>query len=200
MSLASQAPGNELTKFIADHGLTQYVREPTRGNNILDLVMSTEERLVGNILVGNKLGGADHNMVEFTIKVPRPAPQGAARRPNFVRANFQGMREQLSALNLIEQLREGTVDACCRILNERVREACDRYIPLRTIDPAQRIRPPWWNIEVARALNRRDHLNAQRKRDNTEAAAELHRLACRAATRLVRSSKRTKERNIADNA
>ena len=79
VSLTSQAPGNKLTEFIADKGIIQYVREPTRVNNILDLVKSTEERLVGNILVGNKLGGADHNMVEFTIKVPRLVPLGAVR-------------------------------------------------------------------------------------------------------------------------
>jgi hypothetical protein len=198
VSLTSQAPGNKLTEFIVDNGMIQYVREPTRLNNILDLVMSTEERLVGNILVGNKLGGSDHNMVEFTIKVPRLVALGAVRRPNFARADFQGLRDLLSAPNLIEQLGEGTVDVCCRIVKERTREACDRCIPMRTIDPAQRIRPPWWNVEVARALNRRDRLNAQRRRDNTDEARALHRQACRTATRLVRSSKRTKERNIAD--
>ncbi|KAG0420751.1 hypothetical protein DMUE_4020 [Dictyocoela muelleri] len=37
-------------------------------------------------------------------------------------------------------------------------------------------------------------------RDNTTEAAELHRLACRTATRLAPFSKRAKEKNIVDNA
>jgi hypothetical protein len=200
VSLTSLAPGNKLTDFVKDNNMVQLVREPTRGNNMLDLVMSTEERLISNILVGNKLGGADHNMVEFTIKTSRQAPYGIIRRPNFARADFQGLRNQLCAPNLLEQIREATADNCCRILKERVREACDRFIPMRTIDLKRKIQPPWWNVEVGRALRQRNALHAQSLRDNTREARDLHRLACRAATRAVRSSKRTKEKSIADNA
>ena len=37
------APGNKLMKLLADNNLTQHVHETTRQNNILDLVISTEE-------------------------------------------------------------------------------------------------------------------------------------------------------------
>lgn len=90
-----------------------------RGNNILDLVMSTKERLIGNFLVGNRVGDADHNMVEFTIKVPRPDPLGAVRIPKFAHTDFRKLIDHLSAANLIDQLLEGAVDCCCRILNRR---------------------------------------------------------------------------------
>lgn len=44
--------------------------------------MSPEEDLVGNILVGNKHGGADHN----NINGPCPVPLWAVRCPNFALA------------------------------------------------------------------------------------------------------------------
>ena len=38
-------PVNKLLQFIADNGISQHVLEPNRQNNILDLVISTEEVL-----------------------------------------------------------------------------------------------------------------------------------------------------------
>ena len=40
------APGRKLLQFIADNGLSQHAQEPTRENNILDLVITTEEALL----------------------------------------------------------------------------------------------------------------------------------------------------------
>ena len=40
------APGSKLLQFLADNGLSQHVQEPTRRNNILDLVITTEEALL----------------------------------------------------------------------------------------------------------------------------------------------------------
>ena len=40
------APGNKLMELLADNNLTQNVHETTRQNNIVDLVISTEEELI----------------------------------------------------------------------------------------------------------------------------------------------------------
>lgn len=61
--------------------------------------MSTEKLLVGKVLVSNNLGGADQNMVKFTIKMHVQASLGAVRRPNFARADFLRIRYPLSALD-----------------------------------------------------------------------------------------------------
>ena len=43
------APGNKLIQLLADNNLIQHVHETTRQNNILDLVISTEEELIVNL-------------------------------------------------------------------------------------------------------------------------------------------------------
>lgn len=70
--LLAQTPGNKLTKFLEWMCVTvHYDRKSTHGNNRLDLVMTTQQRLVGYVtLVGSKLGGSDHRMVEITDKFP----------------------------------------------------------------------------------------------------------------------------------
>ena len=49
--------------------LTQHVLEPTRGGNVLDLILSSQNELVDNVKVHEPLGSSDHNQIHFNIKV-----------------------------------------------------------------------------------------------------------------------------------
>ena len=62
------APGNKLMQLLADNNLTQHVHETTRENNILDLVISTEEELI-NLKITDKIG--DHQTITFAIKTEK---------------------------------------------------------------------------------------------------------------------------------
>ena len=55
--------GLRLLDFKHDNFLSQKVREPTRGANVLDLIFCSEEDLVSNVVVGECLAGSDHHMV-----------------------------------------------------------------------------------------------------------------------------------------
>ena len=67
-SWTTDAEGKYLLDFVAEEYLTQWVDKPTRGNNILDLVFSTEDNMISNLSVGEKLGKSDHNIIRFDIK------------------------------------------------------------------------------------------------------------------------------------
>ena len=60
------APVNKLMQLLADNNLTQHVHETTRQNNILDLVISTEEVLIVSLKITDKIG--DHQAITFSIK------------------------------------------------------------------------------------------------------------------------------------
>ena len=60
------APGNKLVQLLVDNNLTQHVHETSRQNNILDLVISTEEELIANLEITDKIG--DHQAITFSIK------------------------------------------------------------------------------------------------------------------------------------
>ena len=49
--------------------LTQHVLEPTRGGNVLDLILSSQNELVDNVKVHEPLGSSDHKQIHFNIKV-----------------------------------------------------------------------------------------------------------------------------------
>ncbi len=51
-----------------DAFLTQTVAQPTRENNIPDLVFTSDPDLVRDLKVGKKLGGSDHHFIRFNVK------------------------------------------------------------------------------------------------------------------------------------
>ena len=90
---STPTPGNKLMQLLADNNLTQHVHETTRKNNILDLVISTEEELIVNLNITDKIG--DDQAIIFSIKTKK-GNIASEKKYNFRRANFDAM-----GLNLI---------------------------------------------------------------------------------------------------
>ena len=60
------------TKFlllIQDSFLIQHVLEPTKGENVLDIVLSSQHELVDNVKIHEPLGNSNQNQIHFDINV-----------------------------------------------------------------------------------------------------------------------------------
>ena len=57
----------EIIKVDKNHRTTQHVHDATMQNNILDLVISTEEQLIVNLKIIDKIG--DHQAIQYSIKI-----------------------------------------------------------------------------------------------------------------------------------
>ena len=67
-----QNTGGEDQQFlflIQNSFLIQYVLEPTRRDNVLDIVLSSQKELVDNVKIHEPLGKSDHNQIHFDINV-----------------------------------------------------------------------------------------------------------------------------------
>ena len=49
--------------------MTQHVLEPIWGDNILDIVLSSQKELVDNVKIHETLGNSNHNQIHFDINV-----------------------------------------------------------------------------------------------------------------------------------
>ena len=63
------SPGIKLMPLLADNNLTQHVHETTRQNNKLDPFISTEEELIVDLKVIDKIG--DHQAIQYSIKIEK---------------------------------------------------------------------------------------------------------------------------------
>ena len=51
--------------LVQDSFLSQHVLEPTRGKNVLDIVLSSQKEFVDNVKICEPLGYSDHNQIYF---------------------------------------------------------------------------------------------------------------------------------------
>ncbi len=80
--------GNGVLEMLEDAFITQIITQPSRENNILDLVLVTDPDLVREGRVGEKLNGCDHNLIRFSIRTEHELMENATKIPDYRKANF----------------------------------------------------------------------------------------------------------------
>ena len=68
-SLEYRGEDQQFLVLIQESFLAQHVLEPTRGENVLDIVLSSQKELVDNVKIHEPLGNSDHNQIHFDINV-----------------------------------------------------------------------------------------------------------------------------------
>ena len=69
---SQESTGGEVQQFlflIQESFLTQHVQKPTRGENVLYIVLFSQNALVDSVKIHEPLGNSDHNQVYVDIKV-----------------------------------------------------------------------------------------------------------------------------------
>ena len=88
-----ESTGGEDQQFlflIQQSFLTQHVLESTRGENVLDIVLSSQKELVDNVKIREPLGNSDHNQIHFDINVKSESKNKKTYRRNFQKGNYPG--------------------------------------------------------------------------------------------------------------
>ena len=81
----------KLKDILLDHLMSQQVLEPTRGRNILDLVITTNEGLIRNLQVGEPF--SDHNSIVFEVKISSSKYISRKKVYKFTKANLDRLNE-----------------------------------------------------------------------------------------------------------
>ena len=164
-------------QLLADN-LTQHVHETTRQNNILDLVISTEERIV-NLNLIDKIG--DHQAIQYSIKTENG---NIASEKN---TTYEEKNSMQYGLNLIDQTFEQPIVKNNSELGfeiNRVNDASSRrHIPRRraTIN-----NPSWVNNDVKQVIGRRQSAYEAKKMMNSEETIAEYIEARRQVKRIVK--------------
>ena len=93
------AVAKSLCDITLDHSLSQMVPEPTRINNLLDLVLTNNCELIQDVNVVDGIPGGDHDAVDFTINCgKRPVSQCRRLVYNFKKADWVLFKELLGKI------------------------------------------------------------------------------------------------------
>ncbi|KAF2358622.1 hypothetical protein FHG87_010630 [Trinorchestia longiramus] len=172
------------------NSLQQHVNEPTRGNNVLDLVMTTTDLSINGLEVTDKIG--DHQMIDFSLDVQDPNTRTQHKQVlDYKRANVELLKVELDSHDYEILMSNKNAEECYMILKHRTATATEHHIPRKRIRPTNN--PPWFSQVIKRLINARQHSYRRLKRYQTEPHRQEHIHACRVVKRTVKSTKRNKE-------
>ena len=94
--MVGSSEAEDFLTVIQDNFLKQVIEEPTRGNSILDLVLTNRDNMVREVEIGEHLGNSDHCEIRFKLSWEEKEQRvNLLRIPDFRKGNYQMMRELL---------------------------------------------------------------------------------------------------------
>ncbi len=87
--------GSRLIEMVKDSFLSQIVTQQTRGNNILNLLSTTDTDLIRDCEVCEILNGCDHHMIRFIIITKHHLADNNSKVSDYRNVNFDLARELL---------------------------------------------------------------------------------------------------------
>ena len=108
-TLEEQASAKALLRFMSDNLFTQFILVPTRKNNILDLFMTSNDRLISNVS-SSPTYLSDHNLVDLLLSynplsLEQHQSHTASFEPDsfqsldFQKVDFEKIKEKLNSVN-----------------------------------------------------------------------------------------------------
>ena len=126
-----------------DNLLTQVVDEPTRGNNTLDLIISSSPTDIEKWVVCPPFSTSDHLLLELTLKWQVPRIQGEPRKVYlYSKANHSHLTDEIESYDWPNLLKYKSIYdnwAVFKVYYGLV----DKHVPHKMIRPGSRLKPPW---------------------------------------------------------
>jgi hypothetical protein len=192
--------GNDARDFvdlIQDCFLTQVVKKPTRGENILDLVLTSNESLVGNVNVAEPFGTSDHNVITFDVNLSADCTNWQEEYMDYRHGDYKRLRQLISSVNWPLCMKGGT-ENMWKVFISTLNRLLTQCIPKRR---RQKKRQPWWwNKQVVRARKNKIALWKRYKITSDHDDFLQYRRALNRATKEVRNAKLQMERRIMNKA
>ena len=183
--------------LIQDSFLTQHELEPTRGENVLDIVLSSQKELVDNVKIFEPLGNSDHNQIHFDITVKSESKIKKTYKRNFHKGNYKDMRKYLAKLDWNNMLMNKTAIECWNILKYEIESIIDKFVPFQK--QGKRCRKKHLSKEAIRKIMLKQTMWRVYRRTRKDEDYAKYKEALNAATTEIRQSKRSYEQKLACN-
>ena len=145
----------EFLEILKDYYLTQVNSIPTRGNNILDLIITSfPDKVKVRETLSPEISGivTDHDVISFEIDInPARPPKTTRVIYDYKNANFKGLRAALASSNLCDLVSEmdGINDTWIVRKNSFLRTVTD-YVPMKKVKTRRNV--PWLTSEIRHLL------------------------------------------------
>ena len=116
--------------MIQDNVLSKIDTEPTRGRNILDLVLVDHTNLIDEVLVSQSFSNSDHESIEITLSDKYIRVENLPRRIYlYSKGNYKDMNEELLVIDWDSLFGGLSVEETRTHLKEKYHELVNKYVP-----------------------------------------------------------------------
>lgn len=198
-----QAHTNWETELFREHFeelfLTNYIFEPTREREVLDLILTNNEGLMGGVVLGESIGNSDHSIIRFDVICTFKVKSSRLHTTlNFAKGDYNAIRSFFSGVDWKMMLEGKNVHVMWNAFKLTITEAQNRYIPLKRRLTGRSPKPTWFNCSVQKIFNEKKkafrHLktspSTNKKLQYTEARKKLKKA--------IRGAKRAAEIRLAN--
>ena len=152
--LDSGREGLEFVNLVNDCFLTQHVKQPTRGANILDLVLTTEANMVDEIAIDSPLANSDHNILVWSFKCSSAIGEKNVKDYSYSRGNYKKIGEYLNKIDWEGEFSGKNVGEKWVIFRDKILECRDIYVPERKMH--KRKYPAWMSNKIRKGIKKRN--------------------------------------------
>ena len=146
--MSADTDSQPLLEWALDKGYTQHVDFPTRENNILDLIFTSEPDMVEESQVCGKLGDSDHDMIIAHLTLSVAKMDNHRRVPIFQRMKRNRLRRILQNADW-DSLLSGDTEGAWAAFKQFYNEAVESCLPYKTIGEKKK---PMWMTRRAQKL------------------------------------------------
>ena len=141
---------------------------------MLDLVVTNCQEKIVRITDGGRLGRSDHNIITVEIMAEIKNKEDYIRKPDWRRANYEGMRMELRGINWQQSLMAATVNEEWLEFKKIIEELTDRYVPVATFRNTNK--PKWLTKDIRLLKQKKNAWRIARLYRNSETIARYEQL------------------------
>ena len=165
------------------------------GENVLDLVLSSQNELVDNVKIHEPSGNSDHNQKHFDINVK--SERKNKYRRNLQKDKYKDTKKYLTKLDWNNMLRNKTTIECSNILKYVIDSIIDKFVPLKK--QGKQSRKKHLSKEAIRKIVLKQAMWRVYRPTRKDEDYTNYKEALNAATNEIRQSKRSYEQKLACN-
>ena len=199
-SFTSDNEGSRLIKLMKKLYLSQFVREPTLDNNILDIVLASDSDLIYSCEVGEILSNSDHKIIRCKVNCEVNIKENAILVSNYKKGNILGLKTELQKVNWRAIFANKNIEQMCSSFTNILLEAENKWIPKVRKRVNGTTNPQWMTNEIKVLINRKKKAYTIYKRSKSDEDFNRYVAVKRHCEKQIRKSKRNLEISISQQA
>ncbi len=201
---------SELRRMFETVGLIQHVTQQTRKSQTLDLIFTSDNVTVKNIIINPPLMSSshytesDHSIVEATLYLPDFVNilkrTSCIIKPNFRRTNWDNLKLSWNELPLYNLIQCRNVQSYWDTLKSLIEKIINTNVPMCKVKRSNSVRVPWYTREIKQAINSRKEKWTAYYCNPCEFTLTEYRLSRNKVVSQVRKARELYEVSIAENS